>query len=454
MKDNSRSLKVVLTIHHFPPNYTAGAEIYTFRLANRLIQQGHTVEVVCIESIDHNNGQTLRYDHESYEGISVRRLAVNLVHAPDPFRYSFENPIIGEWFGQFLEATRPDLVHINSCYLLSASTIAAVKRLSLPLIVTLHDFWFVCPRITLLKPTGKVCTVPEDVTECVWCLATEKRRFRWLEMMSQGMAGKLAQPILAQATRAKLLNIQPDAAEMTYRRSFLRDALNQADLILAPSEFLRTVFIKQGVDPTKILYTRIGLDTSHWLTPALPKTETEGNLRISYIGQLAYHKGVHVLLEAFNRLDFSTRRAQLKLYGVLEAFPGYVKSLRKIVRGNPLIEFAGRFDNRRIAEILNQTDVLVVPSIWYENSPITIMEALTAGTPVVTTNLGGMPELVQHQVNGLLFKVGDVGDLAAQLQQLVNEPALVNKLAANARPVRLIEDEVKQLISLYSGLVE
>jgi glycosyltransferase involved in cell wall biosynthesis len=217
---------------------------------------------------------------------------------------------------------------------------------------------------------------------------------------------------------------------------------------------LRNVFIKQGVDPTKILYSRIGLDTSHWLTPPSPKTETEGNLRISYIGQLAYHKGVHVLLEAFNRLVFSTRGAQLKIYGVLEAFPDYVKSLRKIAQGHPLIEFSGRFDNRRIAEILNQTDVLVVPSIWYENSPITIMEALTAGTPVVTTNLGGMPELVQHQVNGLLFKVGDVDDLATQLQRLVNEPALVNKLAANARPVRLIDDEIKQLISLYSRLVE
>lgn len=446
-------MKVVLTIHHFPPNYSAGAEIYTFRLANWLAKHGHAVEVVCIESITHGDEGKLEHRHEIYEGLSVWRLYFNLAESPDPFRYSFDNPLIGDWFSEFLKQIKPDLVHINSCYLLSVSTIAAIKRQALPLIVTLHDFWFVCPRITLLKPTGQVCTVPENMAECAWCLATEKRRFRFPENMSGGAVGSMAQQLLAWPLGASLLRIKPNSADIAYRRRLLLDSLRQADLILAPSEFLRSVFVKQGVNDTKIIYSRIGLDTSQWFTPPEKRGTASPEMQIGYIGQLSHHKGVHLLIEAFKRLDFSRRPARLKIYGAPEAFPHYVRQLYHQANGNPTIEFLGRFDNRRVAEILHQADVMVVPSIWYENSPIAIMEALTSGTPVVTTNLGGMPELVQHNVNGLLFKVGDVADLARQLQRLLDEPELVTMLAGNARPVRMIDDEMAQINGFYQQVL-
>jgi len=446
-------LRVVLTIHHFPPNYSAGAEVYAFRLAGWLVRHGYEVEVVCIESIMHKGNSELEHEHEIYEGISVWRLYFNLERAPDPFRQSFDNPTIGEWFAEFLQRVCPDIVHINSCYLLSVRTIAVTKQQALPLIVTLHDFWFVCPRITLLKPTGALCTVPENVAECAWCLATEKRRFRWPEMASRGAAGAVAQRWLVSPPVARLLGIQPDASGIAHRRELLMNALRQADIILSPSEFLRGIFIGQGIDPAKILYSRLGLDTSHWIIPSGSAQELSEDLRISYIGQLASHKGVHLLVEAFNRLTFSSRRAQLKIYGDLNVFPDYAQSLRKTADGNSAVEFAGRFDNRRIVEILNQTDVLVAPSIWYENSPIAIMEALTTGTPVVTANLGGMPELVQHNVNGLLFEAGNTNDLANQLQRLLDEPGLVATLASNAHPVRMIDDEMAQILSLYESVL-
>jgi glycosyltransferase involved in cell wall biosynthesis len=444
-------LRVVLTIHHFPPNYSAGAEVYAFRLAGWLVGQGHEVEVVCVESIAHEGG--FKNQHDIYEGISVWRLHYNLAEAPDPFRQSFDNPTIGRWFAGFLQQVQPDIVHVNSCYLLSASTIAATKQQALPLVVTLHDFWFVCPRITLLKPTNELCTVPESVAECAWCLAMEKRRFRWSEAVTRGAAGALAQRWLVWPPVAGVLGMRLDAHEIATRRNLVLDALKQADVILSPSEFLRSVFVGQGINGAQIRYSRLGLDTSHWITPPASVQGSPEELRISYIGQLSPHKGVHLLIEAFNRLRLSGRRARLKIYGGLNAFPGYVRSLRRAARGNPAIEFAGRFDNHRVAEVLGETDVVVVPSIWYENSPITIMEALTTGTPVVASNLGGMPELVHHDVNGLLFEVGNAADLADQLQRLVDEPELVAALASNAHPVRMIDDEMTQILSLYRDLV-
>lgn len=446
-------MKVVLTIHHFPPNYSAGAEIYTFRLANWLVKQGHSVEVVCIESITHSTEHKLEHQHEIYEGLSVWRLYFHLQESPDPFYYSFDNPLIGAWFSEFLKQIKPDLVHVNSCYLLSVSTIAAIKQQAIPLIVTLHDFWFICPRIILLKPTGQVCTVPENMAECAWCLATEQRRFRVPEKISGGMVGTIAQQVLAQPFGAGLLGIKPNSGDLAYRRRLLLDSLRQADLILAPSEFLRSVYVKQGIEPARIVYSRYGLDTSHWLTPPEKNGAASPEMQIGYIGQLSHHKGVHLLIKAFKRLDFSRRPARLKIYGAPEAFPKYVRQLHRLANGNPAIQFMGRFDNRRVAEILHEADVMVVPSIWYENSPIAIMEALTSGTPVITTDLGGMPEMVQHNVNGLLFKVGDVADLTRQLQRLLDEPDLVTRLASKAQPVRLIDDEMVQINSFYQQVL-
>lgn len=446
-------MKIVLTIHHFPPNYNAGAEIYTFRLAHWLLKHGHQVEVVCVESITQTGSAEIEHKHELYEGISVWRLYFDADQAPDPFRQSFDNPAMGAWFAQFLAQVQPDVVHINSCYLLSVNTISVAKQLGLPVIVTLHDFWFVCPRITLLKPTGQVCAVPENVAECAWCLATEQRRFRWPEQISRGAVGTVAQHLLDLPFGASLLGIRPDAHLLVERRELLLKALNQVDVILSPSEFLRRLYVKQGVDPDKILYSRLGLDTGHWLPPSNSKEKAPAELRIAYIGQLSPHKGVHLLLQAFNRLDFSQRRGRLKIYGSLTAFPDYVERLKRIAGGNPAIEFAGRFDNRRVAEILNETDVTVAPSVWYENSPIAIMEALTTGTPVVAANLGGMAELVQHNRNGLLFDVGDAADLARQLQRLLDEPNLAATLASQAKPVRLIDDEMSQLNLLYERVM-
>ncbi len=445
-------MKIVLAIHHFPPNYVAGAEIYAYHLAGWLVRHGHEVHVVCVESTTFEGAADIEHQHEIYEGISVWRLYFNQRRAPAPFRQSYDNQLIGAWFTEFLHRERPDVVHVHSGYLISASTVTAARQLSLPLIITLHDFWFVCPRITLLKPTGVVDRVPKDVAECAWCLATENRRYRWLEIASGGLAGSVAKQLLAQPWGAKMLGVPLSASEMAHRRTVLMNALRQADVILSPSEFLRNIYIEQGVDADKIIYSRLGLDTSHWFTPAGPEPEASAELRLSFIGQVAQHKGVHLLIKAFAQLKFTTRRARLKIYGNLTASPNYVRSLQRLARGQPAIEFAGRLDNQRITEMLSRTDAIVVPSIWYENSPVVIMEALAAGTPVVGANMGGIPEMVKHEVNGLLFEAGNVNDLARQLQRLLDEPELAARLAVNARPVRLIDDEMEQIVSLYEKI--
>ena len=107
---------------------------------------------------------------------------------------------------------------------------------------------------------------------------------------------------------------------------------------------------------------------------------------------------------------------------------------------NPSILFRGGYNRQQLPDILADIDVVVVPSIWYENAPLVIQEAFAADIPVITTNLGGMSETVTHDVNGLLFERNDSDDLARQLRRVIDEVDLLEKLTGGIPPVRKFQD--------------
>jgi glycosyltransferase involved in cell wall biosynthesis len=109
----------------------------------------------------------------------------------------------------------------------------------------------------------------------------------------------------------------------------------------------------------------------------------------------------------------------------------------------------GAFERSQIADVFSELDVVVVPSLWYENAPLVIAEAFAAGKPVIATNLSGMSELVRHEVNGLLFERGDVRSLATALRRIIVDPTLRGRLRAGIQPARTIEQEVDELVQLY-----
>jgi glycosyltransferase involved in cell wall biosynthesis len=185
--------------------------------------------------------------------------------------------------------------------------------------------------------------------------------------------------------------------------------------------------------------------------PPRPRRAPDAPLRIGYIGQIAAHKGLHVLLDAFARLRVGMdRQVELHVHGGL-AETDYVDALRAQAARDTRVALHGRFENTRAAEILAGLDALVVPSMWYENMPLSILESYAAGTPVVTTSTGGMAEPVTHNVDGLLFKLGDAASLADQLQRLIDEPWLLDQLqqgAARNKPADL-DAEMAIITQLY-----
>jgi glycosyltransferase involved in cell wall biosynthesis len=369
----------------------------------------------------------------------VRRLFINLSSAPDPFRWEYDNPWIGQHLEKFLVEHRPDVFHLISGYLMSGRALQVAYQLGLPTVLTLTDFWFLCPRISMLRSNGEISTLPIDPATCARCLGEEKRRYR--------LPGRIAPNLMNAFWRLQTDKINQIEARMT----FLRQTLNKVDAIISPSQFLRSVFIEAGVAPERIIFSRQGRDFPD-LSPETVEKSPSVELRVGYLGQIAWHKGVHTLFEAVRQI--SDARLMVRAYGDTAPFPKYAERLRRLLVEDKRLKLAGVYHRHEVSQVFHDLDVIVVPSLWYENSPNTILEAFAHRTPVIASNLGGMAELVHDEENGLLFAPGDVKSLARQLQRLLDNPDLLSSLRAGIGPVKGVAQEIDELELIYQNVVK
>jgi len=431
-------MKSVIAVHHFPPRYTGGAELRAYRTASWLQDHGHDVAVVCVEAIDAGDGQGLAFTDELYDGLPVHRLRFNLAAAPDPFRWTYDNPWIGDHLREHLAELAPDLFHLIGGYLMSGSALRVAGEVGIPTVVTLTDFWFLCPRITLLRSNGHLCAPPFDAVTCARCLGEERRRYR--------ISGRVVPTLMNAFWRSQ----RGRMAQMRARAAFLRETLDRVGTIISPSRFLRDLFIQAGAAPDRFVFSRQGRDFPN-LTPDLLRKTPAEHLRIGYMGQIAPHKGVHLLLEAVRRLPEAV--LEVKVYGDTKPFPGYARRLRQMACQDPRLNLTGVYGRTEVSRVLQGLDIVVVPSVWYENSPNTVIEAFAHHTPVLASDLGGMNELVHHEENGLLFAPGDAGSLARQLRRVLDEPQLLPTLRAGVRPVKSLGQEMDELEEIYRIVV-
>ena len=144
---------------------------------------------------------------------------------------------------------------------------------------------------------------------------------------------------------------------------------------------------------------------------------------------------------------------EVKVYGDPNIDPKYIKRLRKLAENDERISFCGTFPNESIGEVFSELDVLVVPSVWYENTPLVIYSAQEAGCPVIASNLGGMSEVIKHEKNGLLFEAGDVAGLASSIERVAIDRKLLKQLADNAINPKTISEYVSELLDIYEEVL-
>jgi glycosyltransferase involved in cell wall biosynthesis len=448
-------LRILHAIHDFLPRHRAGSEIYAFELGRALAARHH-VHVLCADyDPARTHGQVA---WRVYDGLPVVEIVNNW--ACTSFADTYRPPVIGRVLAHVLDAVQPDVLHVHNLLNLSFDLPAMARASGAAVVATLHDYSLVCASggQRLHQAEHHVCEVI-DTERCARCF----RQSPFYPQMSvaravspaPGAFGRLAvrvarrYPQLARSAAGAARHVAGLAvtgADMERRIDAAREVFQHVDLFVAPSASLATEVVALGLDSSKVQVSDYGFRE----LPPRPRSDRSGPLRIGFVGTLVWHKGVHVLLDAVRRLPPAS--FTLTICGNVNVVPDYTADLRRQADGLP-VTFAGDFERDAIGAIYSQFDVLVVPSLWLENSPLVIHEAFMTGVPVVGSRLGGIPGLIDHGVNGLLFDPRSPEDLANALKQLIDQPSLLDQLASRAPAVKSIAQDADQWEAIYQAVL-
>jgi glycosyltransferase involved in cell wall biosynthesis len=307
---------------------------------------------------------------------------------------------------------KPDLLHCHNIYhQLTPSIINAASRLNIPVVLTLHDYKPVCPVYTQLA-NGQPCT------RC--------SNGRFEALLSQRCAdGSIGRSALLWA------EARYHAATRSYQH---------VDKFIAPSRFMRDAVIRRfGED--KVVHIANGIDTS------LIEASGQEKGFVLYLGRLSPEKGVETLLQA-HAADEAAWRLIVAGTGPL---------LQDLKSRFPLAEFTGHLTGDALKTMLREASLVVVPSEWHENSPLSILEAMAHAKPIVASRIGGIPELVRDGETGFLFNPKNTQELSGRVRMLLDDSALRKRLGEEAR--RIVETQYSltrhgaSLLSLYESLI-
>lgn len=462
--------RVLITVHKFFPDHRAGTEVLALKVGQELQRRGLEVLVVTADPPDTDARHVSGPDTSDleYGGLRVKVFREPLRLRGYQFDWEYRHPPIGEQFAKILEEFRPDILHIFHAQNLSASIIDEARLRGIPVVCSTTDFWFVCPIVQLKLPDGSVCRGPsKGAANCLKCytprLFPPAAEFEEAITAKYPLAAGLLNALpgtLRNTAVASLFEIykgrkRPAAENATKQRpAVLRDAANRVQAIMVPTKLMRDIFVENGIKPELIRHVPFGIDTEPLV--AYQQKLPSKTLRIGFIGTLFEHKGVDLLIRAFQALP-ADADAVLRIYGDVNQFPEYGAHLQKLAdHSNEAgkIVFCGTFPNDRLGAVLQDLDVLVVPSRWYENTPLVMQSALATRTPLIATNLGGMAELVQHGRNGLLFELNSVESLKEQLLRLLSDRPFLRQMQQSIPPERTVAEMVDEIQCIYQSAQE
>jgi glycosyltransferase involved in cell wall biosynthesis len=450
-------MRILHVIHTFPPYSRAGSENYAEALAR---EQRRRHEVCVFHRVAEADRPEYEVREGVFEGLPVARLN-RTFRDLDAFRGTYRSQAVAEAFGGFLDRFAPSVVHFHHVTCLSTTCVEVAADRGIPVVYTLHDYWLICPRGQLLRRDEQLSVCASNTeADCVRCMAWQLRmrgghaRVKDLTRRAAELARwKLPRSVYQRLALRPFLREDAAREEISDRVRSVRAMCERVDCFVAPSRYLRDRYLGFGIPGARLLHSDYGFDLDPWGGSALREPDPHGRLRVAYLGTWIPPKGVHLLLEAFRELD--SDRFVLYLHGHAVPYEGdesYERRLRDLAARLPHVRIGGAYTPAEIPGLLAAADVLAVPSIWYENSPLTIHEAFLSRLPVVASAQGGMEELVRHEENGLTFRPRSPRALAAALRRLLEEPELFEKLRQTRTAVKSIQENARELEALYDHL--
>ena len=421
-------MKILLTNYRY--FISGGPERYLFNVQARLAQQGHTVIPF---SVDYARNQATPLSRYFVSPIGSRDQVYFDQHGKSPvvvlktLSRLFYSQEVEQAVVRVVDEQQPDVAYILH-YLrkLSPSLLVGLKKRNIPIVVRLSDYAMLCPQAHCLRE-GEPCTL------CA-------RGDLWPSIRNKCLKGSLP---------ATLLN----AMATWFHRQ--RKYFDLIDIFVCTNKFMHRMMVEAGYPENRL----VCIPTCTELDLFSPVTSYNKGDYIVYCGRVTPLKGVHVLLEAYALLqEKGYGSVRLKIAGTGE--PDYLELCLRIVKENNLdaqVDFVGEVATGELPQLLSGARFSVVPSLWFENLPNSLLESMACGTPVVASDIGSLSSCINEGKNGFLFSPGNAKDLSGKMILCLEDEELLNRMAKNARlesverfgPARHLDT----LVNVFQGLL-
>ncbi|KQP46181.1 glycosyltransferase family 4 protein [Pseudorhodoferax sp. Leaf274] len=445
-------MKVAFFVHCFFPEHFYGTETYTLDLAKYYRAAGHDVVVVSavFQGEPARDGLVSRYEHQGIPVVCIDKNSVPHTRVKETYYQPDMRPVLEG----VLRELKPDVVHVTHLINHTAALLEVTQQLGIATYATFTDFFGFCLNNKLEAANGDLCAGPSPSrTNCMACYLKDAARSpyadRWVR---RATTPRSAQWIASAANFGRRLpGLRNGPVD-----GLLEDIARRPDTLLglynggykgavAPTRFLKKAYEANGIaTPMRDIWFGVDIDRS-----SKPRRAPGHRPVIGFIGQIAPHKGTDLLIEAFRRLPKDA--AELRIHGPADQDPTYMASLRSLAEGHK-VSFLGTFPSAQMASKLAEMDVLVIPSRWYENSPLVLLNALATHTPVLVSDVAGMTEFLEPGRNGYAFDRGSADALFVRLRDLLAAPEGLYALAETTGYERTIADMAKDTLDVYAEI--
>jgi glycosyltransferase involved in cell wall biosynthesis len=446
-------MRICICAQKFVPPLIGGVDVYAERLGRALMRQSHAVSVLALEPGGEGSDAHIESEPGVHAGMSVRRIHFPLENRPkDVFARAYDAGL-GQTMGEVLDALDVELLIIMNFYYPTLALVEAAKQRGVRVVHVATDFVPVCRRSTFIRWDGEPCRVGESISSCSACFVSHRK----LGRLASAALGILPERVLVDWARRSMRQgrLHPASLLRPYwkqvvltdeRLRLIAPLRKQIDLVLAPTQYAVDMLTANGFGRHQVHFLPFGVEDNTPLTRAshVPADHT----RFLFVGRLQPYKGAHLLIEAFDQLTRPSD-ATLSVYGTPDGHEAYFEDLKVRMAGNPRIRYEGRIDPAGLAGAFANADFFVLPSLWHENAPLILLDAVQSRTPVIASRVGGVTDLVRDSENGLLFPMGDIRKLQSLLQTAIDQPRLRERLISRTGPglVR-IDDYVRTMMEL------
>jgi len=442
-------MNLLFICHQFLPEHIGGTELYTWGLASRALALNWNVLVVSYVESPSGDPADFHVTWDAYDAIPLAKIHFNLSLARQPVLAEYANEEISPFLEEIWQRFKPDVIHHTHSMKVSGFALRFFARKGIPSVLTMPDFWYICPRHTLVKWDHSLCTGPRSPYQCAKCLHHTHG------FLPDKIADWSSTKITAYLFSHEFLpsppaseSIKKDARALRKRKQYLLETAFQADRILVLSAFQQKMLIENGYDPNRLTLTPHGLETEGLHIQPKKDSGKNKNLQLTFIGSIVPHKGLHTLMEALAAAD--NPYLTLKIYGGMDQPTPYQDQIRQQAQTMDQVELAGTFPMKEMNKILDQTDVLVMPAEWYENEPLVIKSALYCRIPVMSSDIGSLREMITPGVTGWLLPPADQRAWAKALADL--SPENLPDFSEVTYQIFSMDTYFSDLVSIYNEL--